>query len=64
MIIFTYWAAVMLHGSPLLACMALGGVLVNIYNNIDDIVRVSEAFNPPILMLFFVISGAGFQVSP
>lgn len=63
MIIFTYWAAVMLHGSPLLACMALGGVLVNIYNNIDDIVRVSEAFNPPILMLFFVISGAGFQIS-
>jgi len=63
MIILTYWAAVMLHGSPLLACMALGGVLVNIYDNIDNITAVSDAFNPPILMLFFVISGAGFQLS-
>jgi Kef-type K+ transport system membrane component KefB len=63
MIIFTYWAATMLHGSPLLACMALGGVLVNIYQDINSVVNVSEAFNPPILMMFFVISGAGFQIS-
>jgi Kef-type K+ transport system membrane component KefB len=63
LIIFTYWAAVMLHGSPLLACMSLGGVLVNIFDDIDDVVKVTEAFNPPIFMLFFVISGAGFQLS-
>lgn len=63
MIIFTYWATVMLNGSPLMACMALGGVLVNTFDDIDNIVSISESFNPPILMLFFVISGAGFQVS-
>lgn len=63
LIIFTYWGATMLHGSPLLACMALGGVLVNIYKDINSVVVVSEAFNPPILMMFFVISGAGFQLS-
>lgn len=63
LILFTYWSATMLHGSPLLACMSLGGVLVNIFADIDDVVKVSEAFNPPIFMLFFVISGAGFQLS-
>ncbi|MDD3172877.1 MAG: cation:proton antiporter [Herbinix sp.] len=63
LILFTYWSASMLHGSPLLACMSLGGVLVNIFADIDDIVKVNESFNPPIFMLFFVISGAGFQIS-
>lgn len=63
LILFTYWAATMVGGSPLLACMALGGVLVNIYGDIDKIVAITEAFNPPILMLFFVVSGAGFQIS-
>ncbi len=63
LILFTYWLSTILDGSPLLACMALGGVLVNIFSDIDNILSVSEAFNPPILMLFFVVSGAGFQIS-
>lgn len=62
-ILFTYWASSALGGSPLLACMSLGGVLVNIFGDMDSVVSVTEAFNPPILMLFFVISGAGFQIS-
>jgi len=62
-ILFTYWATVKLNGSPLMACMTLGGVLTNIYVDMDKIVEITEAFNPPILMLFFVVSGAGFQVS-
>lgn len=62
-ILGTYWLADLVHGSPLLACMALGGVLVNIFDDIDSIMKVTESFTPPILMIFFVISGAGFDVS-
>ena len=59
----TYWLADLVHGSPLLACMALGGVLVNIFDDIDNVMKVTESFTPPILMIFFVISGAGFEVA-
>jgi Kef-type K+ transport system membrane component KefB len=63
-ILLTYWVADLLHGSPLLACMALGGVLVNIYrDHIDTLMKTTDAFTPPIFLVFFVISGAGFQVS-
>lgn len=62
-ILLTYWLAELLHGSPLLACMALGGVLVNIHSNIEKTVKVNESFTPPIFMIFFVISGAGFKIS-
>ncbi|QSX04878.1 cation:proton antiporter [Sedimentibacter sp. zth1] len=62
-ILFTYWSANVLHGSPLLACMALGGVLVNIFKEIDSIVKITDSFSPPIFMIFFVISGAGFEIS-
>ncbi|MDF2538605.1 MAG: Kef-type transport system, rane component [Herbinix sp.] len=62
-ILFTYWLSTVLHGSPLLACMALGGILVNIFDDIDHVVKISESFSPPIFMLFFVISGAGFEIS-
>jgi Kef-type K+ transport system membrane component KefB len=62
-VLFTYWLTQLVNGSPLLACMALGGVLVNIYSDIDRIVKVSDAFTPPIFMIFFVISGAGFEIS-
>ncbi|MBU4540155.1 MAG: cation:proton antiporter [Firmicutes bacterium] len=63
-ILMTYWGADLLHGSPLLACMALGGMLVNIYrDHIDTLMKITDSFTPPIFMVFFVISGAGFQVS-
>ncbi|WP_145972683.1 cation:proton antiporter [Acetobacterium woodii] len=63
-ILMTYWGADMVHGSPLLACMALGGVLVNIYRDrIESVLKTTDAFSPPIFMVFFVISGAGFQIS-
>jgi Kef-type K+ transport system membrane component KefB len=62
-ILITYWLAGLFHGSPLLACMALGGVLVNIYNDIDSVVKITEDFSPPIFIIFFVISGAGFEIS-
>ncbi len=62
-ILGTYWLSDLVHGSPLLACMALGGVLVNIFSETDHIMKVAESFSPPILMLFFIISGAGFDIS-
>jgi len=62
-ILLTYWATNMLQGSSLLACMVLGAVLVNIYGPIDEVVKVTDAFTPPIFMIFFVISGAGFDIS-
>lgn len=62
-ILITYWLAETLNGSPLLACMALGGVLVNIYEDIDSVIKITDSFSPPIFMIFFVISGAGFEIS-
>ena len=62
-ILFTYWFANLVEGSPLLACMALGGILVNIFDDIEHIVNISDSFSPPIFMIFFVISGAGFEIS-
>ena len=62
-ILLTYWITDLLHGSSLLACMALGAFLVNIFENTDEIVDTANGFSPPILMIFFVISGAGFDVS-
>ena len=62
-ILFCYWISETVGGSALLTCMTLGAFLVNIYDEVDDIVEVSETFTPPIYMIFFVISGAGFQIS-
>ncbi|MGH4123975.1 MAG: cation:proton antiporter [Clostridium sp.] len=62
-ILITYWLAELFNGSPLLACMALGGVFVNIYSDIDSIVKITDSFSPPIFMIFFVISGAGFEIT-
>ncbi len=62
-ILLTYWLADVLHGSPLMACMSLGGVLVNIFDDIDSIADINDSFTPPIFMIFFLISGAGFEIS-
>jgi len=63
LMLITYWSAQILHGSSLLACMILGGMLANIYEDIDSIAKITESFSPPIFMIFFVISGAGFEIS-
>lgn len=61
-ILFSYWIAEISHGSPLLACMSLGAFLANVYFEIGKIMKVLEGFTAPIFMMFFVISGAGFEV--
>jgi len=62
-ILSAYFLAELFHGSSLLACMALGGVLVNIYKDMDDIIKITSSFSPPIFVIFFFISGAGFEIS-
>ncbi len=61
-ILLAVWSAHRLDLSPLLTCMALGGMLANIVKDMDGIVKVSEAFTPPVYMLFFAMSGAGFDL--
>jgi len=62
-ILITYWLAETLNGSALLACMILGAMLANILVDMDHISKITESFSPPIFMIFFVISGAGFEIS-
>ena len=48
--------------SPLLGCMAMGTVYINISGD-DKLFKQLNYFSPPILLLFFVKSGIGFQLS-
>lgn len=59
----TIWLANLVEGSALLACMALGGVLVNVFDDIDSLMKASDSFTPPLFMLFFAMSGAGFDLN-
>ena len=47
--------------SPLLGCMAMGMVYINISND-DKLFKQLNYFSPPILLLFFVKSGIGFRL--
>jgi NhaP-type Na+/H+ or K+/H+ antiporter len=59
----TYWVADLVQGSPLLACMALGGVLVINFTDIDSVMKVTESFTPPILMISSSRIGRRFVTS-
>ncbi len=61
-IFITIWLSGRLNGSALLSCMALGAALVNLSNEIDHVMEVSNSFTPPLLMFFFTMSGAGFNL--
>lgn len=47
-----------LNVSELLLCMAFGAIFTNLYNSSDEIMDITEGFTPPLLMIFFVLSGA------
>lgn len=47
--------------SPLLSCMVLGTVYINLSNN-KDLFRQVNAFTPPILLMFFVVSGMNLNL--
>ena len=47
--------------SPLLSCMALGAAYINLSGNKDLFKQISN-FSPPILLLFFVVSGMKLNI--
>lgn len=51
----------MLDISPLLGCMSMGTVYINITND-DKLFKQLNYFSPPILLLFFVRSGLNFKL--
>jgi len=51
----------LLEISPLLGCMAMGTVYINLTED-ERLFRQLNYFNPPILMLFFVRSGVSFDL--
>ncbi len=48
--------------SALLVCMAMGALFVNISSQSSNIMTITDGFTPPILMLFFVLSGAQLDI--
>jgi len=48
--------------SPLLGCMSMGSVYINITDD-DKLFKQLNYFSPPILLLFFVRSGVNFNLS-
>lgn len=49
--------------SPLLTCMMIGAVLVNLMQNSNRIFNLISDFTPPIYLLFFTIAGASLDLS-
>ena len=52
---------VMLDVTPLLGCMSMGMIYINITDN-DRLFKQLNYFTPPILLLFFVRSGLSFRL--
>lgn len=49
-------------GSSLLTCMAMGAVFINLADDAGKVMSIAEYTTPPILMLFFVSSGAALNI--
>lgn len=48
--------------SSLLACMAMGALLINTSKRYTDLFNLTDRFTPPLFLLFFVISGAELNI--
>lgn len=55
--------AAALNLSALLLTMAMGAVFANFCKNSAEIVELADRVTPPIFMMFFVVSGAGLNLS-
>ena len=49
--------------SSLLLCMSTGAVFVNLHKNAETILETSDRWTPPIILLFFVFSGAELDLA-
>lgn len=57
-ILTTAAAAELFHGSALLMIMSMSAAFTNIYYDSEPVYEAVERATPPILMMFFVVSGA------
>lgn len=55
--------ATLLELSSLLVCMAMGCLFVNLSSQSEHVISITDNFTPPILMLFFVLSGAQLDIT-
>ncbi|MEG0894449.1 MAG: cation:proton antiporter [Oscillospiraceae bacterium] len=62
-VFLTISLAQLLHLSALLTCMAMGCMFVNLSSQAENVMKISDSFTPPILMLFFVLSGAELDIT-
>ncbi|MGN9163826.1 cation:proton antiporter [Tissierellaceae bacterium HCP3S3_D8] len=49
--------------SPLLTCMVIGAMLINLMQNANRIFNLIADFTPPIYLLFFTIAGASLNIN-
>ena len=49
--------------SPLLTCMTLGAMLINLMQNANRVFNLIADFTPPIYLLFFTLAGASLNLS-
>ncbi|HCA70390.1 MAG TPA: cation/H(+) antiporter, partial [Lachnospiraceae bacterium] len=52
----------MLGISPLMACMAMSAIYVNLSSVSDKVFEQVDRFTPPVFMLFFFVSGADLNI--
>lgn len=62
-IFITYALASMAGASPLLTCMIMGAVFVNIFQDSDSVMNLTDYITPPIFLMFFVVSGAELDIT-
>jgi Kef-type K+ transport system membrane component KefB len=55
--------AAILNLSPLLLCMSMGAILINVSDSGESIFNLTEGFTSPLFLMFFVISGSELDIS-
>jgi Kef-type K+ transport system membrane component KefB len=63
MLLFATGLCVSFNLSYLLCCMALGGAMSNFSSKYREIFSAIESFSPPIMLLFFIVSGANLDIT-
>ena len=63
MILVCIGASNMLGLSPLMACMAMSAIFVNLSSVSDKVFEQVDRFTPPVFMLFFFVSGADLNIN-
>lgn len=56
-------ASTLIGVSPLLTCMMMGAVLINVKQNANRVFNLVSDFTPPINVLFFTIAGASLDLT-